>query len=299
MRTAERQVAEMQEQLRALQPELATTRAEVEVTMATGKTEGADAAAARAVVAADEAVASRKALSADVIRAECETELAGAVPLLDAALAALDTLTKADISEVKALKSPPAGVKLVMEAVCHMLGVPPKRAGDVGKAGPKVDDFWTPSQVCSPSLPTLHLPLYNEISTITHGSALQGLLGDPKFLESLQAYDKDAIEPAVIEAIRPYLENPDFEPDAVRKASKAAAGLCSWVRAIAAYDSAAKHIAPKRAALKHAEDEVAQLRSDLAVKQGQLNQVRFSVAQRRPHHASGLPAVSARLVACV
>ena len=38
---------------------------------------------------------------------------------------ALDTLTKNDITEVKGMKSPPAGVKLVLEAVCIMKNVKP------------------------------------------------------------------------------------------------------------------------------------------------------------------------------
>lgn len=48
---------------------------------------------------------------------------AQAMPMLNAALAALDTLTKNDITEVKAMKNPPAAVKLVMEACCIMKGV--------------------------------------------------------------------------------------------------------------------------------------------------------------------------------
>lgn len=32
------------------------------------------------------------------------------------------------------------------------------------------------------------------------------------------------------------MDNPDFEPDVVKKASKAAYGLVSWVRAMEAYD---------------------------------------------------------------
>jgi len=60
---------------------------------------------------------------------ECEAELAVALPLLESALAALNTLTKSDITEVKSMKQPPAPVKVVMEAVCHMLGVKPKKVG--------------------------------------------------------------------------------------------------------------------------------------------------------------------------
>jgi dynein heavy chain, axonemal len=102
---------------------------------------------------------------------------------------------------------------------------------------------------------------------------LQALLGDPKFLESLQTYEKDNILAAVIEKVRPYLVHPDFEAETVKKASKAAAGLCSWVRAIEAYDRVAKIVQPKRAALKVAEEEVAVLMHSLEAKQAQLKQV--------------------------
>ena len=47
--------------------------------------------------------------------------------MLNAALAALNTLTKADITEVKAMKNAAAGVKLVMEAVCILKGVKPEQ----------------------------------------------------------------------------------------------------------------------------------------------------------------------------
>lgn len=40
------------------------------------------------------------------------------MPILETALAALNTLTPADITIVKTMKNPPKGVKIVMEAVC-------------------------------------------------------------------------------------------------------------------------------------------------------------------------------------
>lgn len=52
-----------------------------------------------------------------------------AMPMLEAALSALDTLTKSDITEVKAMKNPPRAVKIVMEACCIMK--------DVSKLGTK------------------------------------------------------------------------------------------------------------------------------------------------------------------
>lgn len=58
---------------------------------------------------------------------ECEGELAVAMPMLESALAALNTLTKADITEVRSMKNPPAPVKITMEAVCQLLAVKPKK----------------------------------------------------------------------------------------------------------------------------------------------------------------------------
>lgn len=68
------------------------------------------------------------------------------MPLLEKALAALNTLTKADITEVKSMKSPPAAVKLVMESVCQILQIKPKKTQDPNNPAKKIDDYWEPSQ---------------------------------------------------------------------------------------------------------------------------------------------------------
>ena len=81
-----------------------------------------------------------------VVQDECEGELSVAMPLLEKALAALNTLTKGDITEVKSMKNPPSIVKLVMESVCHMLGVKPKKVQDPTNPSKKVDDYWEGSQ---------------------------------------------------------------------------------------------------------------------------------------------------------
>ena len=64
----------------------------------------------------------RFVVQADVARAikeECEGELAVALPILEDALAALDTIKEADITYIRKLGNPPAAIKLVME-VCHL-----------------------------------------------------------------------------------------------------------------------------------------------------------------------------------
>ena len=47
--------------------------------------------------------------------------------LQDAAVESLKSLNKSDVVEVRALQQPPVGVKLVIEAVCIMKEVKPKK----------------------------------------------------------------------------------------------------------------------------------------------------------------------------
>ena len=62
-------------------------------------------------------------------------------------------------------------------------------------------------------------------------SVVAALLSDPgKFLESLFKFDKDNIPESCITKIGPYMDNPNFIPSAVEKASKACTSLCLWVR---------------------------------------------------------------------
>ena len=151
--SAEAQVEVMKRELIELQPVLVKTQGETEAMLVVIDRETVEANKKREVVSADEAVASEKAAAATAIKNECEGELAVAMPLLEDALKALNTLTKGDITEVKALKSPPAGVKLVMEAVCIMRGVAPKKVQDPANPAKKIDDYWPPAQARTLPMP--------------------------------------------------------------------------------------------------------------------------------------------------
>lgn len=67
---------------------------------------------------------------------ECEADLAEAIPILNEALSALDTIKEADINYIKKLGNPPAAIKLVMEAVCVVLDVKPGKMKDESGAPP-------------------------------------------------------------------------------------------------------------------------------------------------------------------
>lgn len=62
---------------------------------------------------ADEALANEAAAAAQAIKDDCESDLAEAIPALEAAVNALNTLKPADITVVKSMKNPPSVVKLV------------------------------------------------------------------------------------------------------------------------------------------------------------------------------------------
>lgn len=70
-----------------------------------------------------------------VFQDECEGDLSEAMPALEAALAALDTLKPSDITVVKSMQNPPALVKLVMESICIMKGIKPERKPDPSGSG--------------------------------------------------------------------------------------------------------------------------------------------------------------------
>lgn len=81
-----------------------------------------------------EAEANKMAAKAKEIADSAQAELDKALPALEAALTSLKLLTRNDIVEVKSLKNPPEGVKMVMEACCIMFQQTPKMIPDPAKA---------------------------------------------------------------------------------------------------------------------------------------------------------------------
>lgn len=134
---AANEVEVMQKNLFELQPQLKVLSEETERIMVNIERETAEAEKKKEVVGADEAAANESAASAQAIKDDCESDLQEAIPALDAALSALDTLKPGDITVVKSMKNPPLGVKLVLEAVCVIKGIKADR-----KTDPSRSDLW-------------------------------------------------------------------------------------------------------------------------------------------------------------
>ncbi|CAG6015638.1 unnamed protein product [Menidia menidia] len=153
---------------------------------------------------------------------ECESDLAKAEPSLTAAVAALNTLNKVNITELKAFPNPPAAVINVVAAVMVLLA--PR--GRVPK-----DRSWKATR------------------------AFMGKVDD--FLQALVSYDKEHIAESCLAVVKQqYLRNPDFHPDLVWTKSTAAAGLCAWTINIVRYYEIYCEVTPKRQALLQANAEL-------------------------------------------
>ena len=152
---------------------------------------------------------------------DCAEDLKKAEPALIAAQAALNTLNKANLTELKSFGSPPPAVINVTAAVMVLLST----TGKIPK-----DRSW--------------LKAKNMMSKVD------------QFLESLVSYDKEHIHPNIITALEPYLKDKEFHPDFIQSKSAAAAGLCSWVINIVRFFEVYCDVEPKRRALEEANAEL-------------------------------------------
>ena len=100
---------------------------------------------------------------------------------------------------------------MVMETVCLLMKLPPHKTKTT-------EDYWKPSIK---------------------------FLNKRDFIQQLQNFDKDGIPLSIITTIRQkYISDADFNPKRIKKASRAAEGICKWVLALERYDSVLRQIRP-------------------------------------------------------
>lgn len=168
-------------------------------------------------------------------QASCEKDLMAAEPALAAAERALNTLNKNNLTELKSFGTPSDDVKNTAAAVMVLLSP----AGKIAK-----DRSW---------------------------KAAKNMMGNvDRFLESLINFDKENIDSSNLEALQPYLADPDFNEEFMKSKSTAAAGLCSWVVNIVMFYNVFCDVAPKREAL-------AQANTDLMTAQSRLKDIQSKI----------------------
>ncbi|MEE6489661.1 hypothetical protein FKM82_015639, partial [Ascaphus truei] len=126
---------------------------------------------------------------------ESVNDLAKAEPALQAANAALNTLNRLNLTELRTFPNPPAAVTNVTAALLVLLSP----NGKIPK-----DRSWKTAKV-----------LMSKVD---------------EFLQNLVNFDKENIPDATVRALKEdYLRDLEFNPEFVRTKSSAAAGLCAWV----------------------------------------------------------------------
>ncbi|RLN61335.1 hypothetical protein BBP00_00005467 [Phytophthora kernoviae] len=112
----------LQDELVALQPVLSSKAKEAEELLAQVAVDQEEAEEVAKRVGSDEALVKQQQREVATCQADAQRDVDQALPALNAAVAALDSLDKKDITEVKGFVKPPQAVQMVMEAVCIMLG---------------------------------------------------------------------------------------------------------------------------------------------------------------------------------
>ncbi|XP_023289892.1 dynein heavy chain 1, axonemal [Orussus abietinus] len=252
--STEVEVKEMQTTLTNMKPELERAAAATAETIKLITKDTVAAEKTRAEAEEQERAATRLKMENQDIRDEAEADLSVARPMLEAAEASLKALNKNDVTEVKAMKRPPVGVVLVIEAMCIVKDVKPNKVPGK-KPGEKILDYWTP------------------------GSQM---LADPgHFLYSLENFNKEEITEEMISKLKTYIENPAFQPHKVAQVSKACHSLCLWVHAMYNYYFVNLKVKPKMEALQKADKILKETEETLAVAMESLRKVQEGIDQLR------------------
>ncbi|XP_018352750.1 PREDICTED: dynein heavy chain 9, axonemal-like [Trachymyrmex septentrionalis] len=200
------------------------------------RAENVKAEAEKAIVTEEEAKVAEINEIVSQNQKRCDEDLARAEPAVRQAEAALDTLNKNNLTELKSFGSPPDAVLMVAQAVLVLFAP----GGKIPK-----DRSW---------------------------KACRAIMGSiDGFLSNLRNYDKENIHPEVVKAVQPYIADKEFNPEVIYSKSQAAAGLCSWVKNIIVFHYINESVQPLRAALaqtnaelKAAMDKLNSLRNRLA-----------------------------------
>jgi len=170
-----------------------------------------------------------------------EEDLSKAEPMVEAAMAALNTLDKKELGEAKTMLKPPAGVDDVFAATMVLLAnVHPNVV--VQKNGKVKDKSW---DACK-----------------------KQLLGSiPEYIEYLKkiksGVDDQSIPKLNFSEVKALTELDHFKVDIIKGKNSAAGGLCSFVLNIVMYYEVVVTVEPKRKALAEANDQLNAANSQL------------------------------------
>lgn len=256
----EHRVVQLEAQLKAQQPVLEMKKTEIQGIMERLRVDRKEAAEKETEARHEEAAATAKAEECSKIRRECADRLAEAEPALQEAVKVLSKIRAAEISELNKYQNPPKGVQYVMEAVALLLtfGNCPKEFYTAPPGGKKAPDWW----LCAKS----YMKNANQLLDTLVQPAGKG------------GFDREAMDMPLIEKVRVYYENEEFQPEKVKTVSVPCMAMCQWVRAMYKWFFVNREIQPLREQLAGAESELRRVNQALANTRMKLDAVIEAVA---------------------
>lgn len=222
------EIVVLEKNIRELQPVLKQMKADTKKTLEDLVVDQKKAAETREVVAKATSEAEEQSEIASQLAADAQKDLDEVLPKLEKALAALDTLSRSQVAELRNVAVGTGFMKDIATALCIIFDEPPKRVPGP-MPGTKIDDYWEPARV---------------------------IMADPRFLMRVKewtAQNKDNIPKAKIQRLLPILQSEDFKPEVMEKKSMAATALCLWVHALKMYHDVNIIVQPKKEKLAVAE----------------------------------------------
>eukprot|EP00771_Trimastix_marina_P003253 gnl/Trimastix_PCT/4478.p1 GENE.gnl/Trimastix_PCT/4478~~gnl/Trimastix_PCT/4478.p1 ORF type:complete len:2540 (-),score=952.78 gnl/Trimastix_PCT/4478:132-6824(-) len=244
MAKTKEEVAKNEARLTEFTPILKRMQKEVDEMMVSLGRDREAASVTRNHVQKEEQDATEQAAKCKAIKEDAESDLAQALPELEGAQRALKQLRIDMITEVARYTNISAGVRLVIEAMCIVLRIAPKRVDDPDNIGKKKDDYWS--------------------------AARSVLMNASQLLQQLLHFNFDTMTQAQIDKLAKYIDNPSFTPEVVAHSSVACKTICEWIRAAYRFYHVNLTVIPKKQALAAAEAELERTLKELEQKRAHL-----------------------------
>jgi dynein heavy chain len=253
LKVAAASVSELQDQIKALQPQLEIATKEVSLAMERIAVEEAKANEVRAQVQSETEAAEQNVQQTVTLKEDTQKELEGVLPVLEEAKEGVKGLSSSAISTVRSYLRPPEAVAYVMQGVCILLNQTVIQVAGA-RPGEMVEDWW---------------------------ATAQKMLNDPKFKSRLEAFtneQKDSIPESTILRLLPLLRSENFSKQNAQNAGQATFNLYTWVLAMYKYHEAIKQVRPKKEALAKAQAQLDISQRALAESQARLRAVEEKIA---------------------
>lgn len=168
-------------------------------------------------------------ITADKLRKELQKELQKAKSLLEDATKEVKALSSRDLAIIKGMNHPPHAVVLVVSAMCIVLDQPIDTSKD--------DDT-----------------IWNNIKKV---------MNDVSLLNKLISKALDSLTPDHLEQLKKIINDPNFDPKLIQRASTAAKSICTFIRSLVPYYEALENHKKRIKVAEENEQHVKQLREQL------------------------------------